>query len=197
MSSHSVSFDVLMPIFLSEPQRHDQSILPFMFTGGFGFSTRAIGIMMAVQAVYAMIAQLWLFPFVIRRLGPLKAFRMVVWVWPLLCVIVPYLSLLPGHAQIAGIYITLFVKMTLHVIAFPSNAILLAEAAQSKSVRGTINGGAAAAACFARAVGPFVTGSIHARGLADGCGGLAWWAMGIVAAVGSVQGLLMSQVGTI
>lgn len=193
LAYHSVSFDSLMPVFLSEPRSQTISSLPFRFSGGFGLSTNKIGFMMAVQGVYSMIAQLWFFPFIVRRVGTLSAFRTVMVVWPLLYFAVPYLVLLPSHFQIAGAYLCLLTKITFHVIAFPSNAILLANAAPSKSVLGTINGVAASTACLARAFGPTVSGAIHSFGLSFGCNGLAWWAGGLVCAIGAFESFFMEE----
>jgi hypothetical protein len=183
-----------MPTFLSEPVMDATPALPFKFSGGFALSTKTIGFMMAVQGVYSMIAQLWLFPFLIRRLGTLVTFRIVLVIWPLLYLVVPYLVLLPHHLQTVGIYFCLLMKITFHVIAFPSNAILLTNAAPSKNVLGTINGVAASAACLARAFGPTVTGAIHSAGLKFGSSGPAWWVGGLICAVGTVESFWMEEV---
>jgi predicted MFS family arabinose efflux permease len=194
LAYHSVSFDSLVPIFLSEPQSQEIPSLPFKFSGGFGLSTKKIGFIMAVQGVYSLIAQLWFFPFVVRRVGTLTAFRTVMVVWPLLYVAVPYLVLLPSHLQTAGAYLCLLTKITFHVIAFPSNAILLANAAPSKSVLGTINGVAASTACLARAFGPTFSGALHSFGLSFGCNGLAWWAGGIVCTIGAFESFFIEEI---
>ena len=168
--------------------------LPFRFSGGFALTTKTIGFMMAVQGVYSMIAQLWFFPFIIRRMGTLATFRLVTVVWPLLYLAVPYLVLLPSKLQTTGIYFCLLTKITFHVIAFPSNAILLTNAAPSKKVLGTINGVAASTACLARAFGPTVTGAIHSAGLRFGFSGPAWWVGGIVCAIGAIESFWMEEV---
>jgi hypothetical protein len=183
-----------MPIFLSESPSNGKQVFPFHVSGGFALSTKTIGFMMAVQGIYSMIAQLWLFPLIVRRIGTLAAFRLVMLVWPILYLAVPYLVLLPHGLQTTGIYVALLIKITFHVIAFPSNAILLTNAAPSKKVLGTINGAAASTACLARAFGPTVTGFIHSMGLRVGCNGLAWWAGGIVCAIGTVESFWMEEV---
>lgn len=183
-----------MPTFLSEERvPAAQAVLPFKFSGGFAKTTQAIGFMMAVQAAYSMFAQLWLFPMIVRRIGTLRAFRAVMTIWPLLYFVVPYLVLLPEKFQTAGIYTCLVIKITFQVIAFPSNAILLANAAHSKTVLGTINGVAASTACLARALGPIVSGSIHSAGLKVGYNGLAWWAGGLVCAIGALESYWMEE----
>lgn len=184
---HSVSFDALMPVIMSEEPSSQPAVLPFKFTGGFGLSTKTIGFMMAVQGVYSMVAQLWLFPIIVRRVGTLKALRSIMVIWPLLYLVVPYLVLLPRQLQSVGIYAALLVKITFHVIAFPATAILLANAAPSKAVLGTINGVAASTACLCRAFGPTVTGSVHAAGLRMGYNGFAWWMGGLVCAIGALE----------
>jgi hypothetical protein len=183
-----------MPLFLSEPLSYEKPHLPFKFSGGFAMSTKTIGFMMAVQGVYSMVAQLFLFPFMVRRLGTLRSFRFVLLVWPLLYFVVPYLVLLPTQMQKLGIYASLLIKITFHVIAFPSTAILIANAAPSKSVLGSINGVAASTACLARALGPTITGFFHSAGLKIGYNGLAWWIAGMVCAIGAFESFWMEEV---
>lgn len=149
---------------------------------------------MAVQGVYSMVAQLWLFPFLARHFGTLRIFRFVLIVWPALYLVVPYLVLLPARLQMTAAYAALISKITMHVIAFPSSAILLANAAPSHSVLGSINGVAASTASLSRAFGPTVTGLLHSKGLEWGYSGLAWWACGIVSVIGAVESFWMEEV---
>lgn len=182
-----------MPVFLSQPKTTEKPKLPFHLSGGFALSTKTIGWMMAVQGVYSMVAQLWLFPFAVRRLGTLRTFRIVIALWPFLDFAVPYLVLLPTRLQIPAVYVCLIVKITFHVIAFPSMAILLTNSVPSMLVLGTINGVAASTACLARAFGPTVTGLVHSAGLRTGWGGLAWWICGLVCAIGAIESFWMDE----
>ncbi|GAD98136.1 MFS multidrug transporter, putative [Paecilomyces variotii No. 5] len=193
LAYHSVSFDQLMPVFLSTPKSNDSVTLPFQFSGGLALSTKKIGFMLAVQGVYSMIAQLWLFPFVVRHFGTLRTFRFVLLIWPPLYFVVPYLILLPSRLQIPAVYAALISKITLHVIAFPSTAILLANSAPSHTVLGSINGAAASTASLSRAFGPTITGLLHSRGSTTGYSGLAWWACGIVSVIGAIQSFWMEE----
>lgn len=182
-----------MPVFLSTPKSDDNVVLPFKFTGGLGLPTKTIGFMLAVQGVYSMIAQLWLFPFVVRHFGTLRTFRFVLLIWPPLYLLVPYLVLLPSILQTAAVYLALISKITLHVIAFPSTAILLANAAPSSKVLGSINGAAASTASLSRALGPTITGLLHSKGLGSGYSIIAWWACGIVCVIGTIQSFWMEE----
>ena len=150
--------------------------------------------MLSVQGVYSMVAQLFIFPFVANRFGTLKTFRFVIMTWPVLYALVPYVVLLPHTFQKAGIYICLLWKITFHVLAFPSNAILLTNSAPSTLVLGIVNGVAASTASLARAFGPTVTGLLHAWGLEIGSAGLAWWVSGLVCTVGALESLWMEEV---
>ncbi|KAL9127061.1 MAG: hypothetical protein Q9217_003990 [Psora testacea] len=194
LAYHSISFDQLIPVFLSEPVSHDRPSLPFHFSGGFGYSTKKIGFMLSVQGVYAMIAQIFIFPFAARRFGTLKTFRFVIMAWPILNFCVPYMVLLPEKLREPTIYLALLTKITFHVLAFPSTAILLANAAPSMLVLGVINGVSASTASLARACGPTVTGLIHSWGLDLGSTGLAWWTNGIICAIGALESLWMEEV---
>ncbi|KAL4809234.1 MFS multidrug transporter [Aspergillus unguis] len=193
LAYHSVSFDQLMPVFLSTPKDNKEVALPFKFTGGLGLTTKTIGLMLAVQGVYSMIAQLWLFPFVVRHFGTLRTFRFVLLVWPPLYLLVPYLILIPEKFQMAAAYVALISKITFHVIAFPSTAILLANAAPSSKVLGSINGAAASTASLSRAFGPSVTGFLHSKGLASGYSVISWWACGVVCFIGAIQSFWMEE----
>ena len=182
-----------MPVFLSEPISTNPITLPFSFTGGFGFSSKKIGFMLAVQGVYSMVAQLCLFPRVAHRFGTLKTFRFVLMTWPLLYLLVPYLVLLPQRLQMPGVYLCLLWKITAHVFAFPSNAILLRNSAPSLLVLGVINGAGASTASLARALGPTVTGLIHSWGLDIGSNGVAWWVNGVICVLGALESLWIEQ----
>lgn len=193
MHSHSISFDQLMPVFLSEPLSHAPVSLPFKFTGGFAFPTRTIGFMLSVQGVYSMMAQVLLFPLAASNFGTLKTFRFVLFTWPLLYLLVPYLVLLPQSLRLPGVYFCLLWKITAQVLAFPSNAILLTNSAPSLLVLGVINGVSASTASLARACGPTATGILHAWGLKFGSTGLAWWASGTVCLIGAIESLWLEE----
>ena len=182
-----------MPVLLSTPRSTEPPSLPFKFTGGFALSTKTIGFIMSFQGVYSMLAQLFLFPVVVRRFGSLRVFRFIVIVYPLLYLAVPYVVLLPEQFQMLGVYVILAVKITAQVLAYPSNAILLTNAAPSMLVLGAINGIAASTASLCRAFGPTISGLIYSVGLKMGYSGLAWWASGLVCILGAVESLWMED----
>ena len=84
-------------------------------------------------------------------------------------------------------------KVTFQAAAYPSNTMLLTNSAPSLLVLGTINGGAAAAASFSRAVGPIVSGLVQSASLGIGCLGIAWWSSGAIAVIGAIECLWMIE----
>ncbi|KAL8739030.1 MAG: hypothetical protein Q9181_000312 [Wetmoreana brouardii] len=188
-----MSFDQLMPIFLSSKVSTKPSSLPFQFTGGFAMSSKDEGALMVAQGFYAMLAQAVLFPFLAKRYGCLNIFRFTVIVWPLLYFLVPYTVLLPQQYHIFGICFCLLWRTTAQALSYPPNNIMLTNSAPSTLVLGAINGVAGSTASLCRAFGPTVTGLIHSKGLSIGVSGLAWWITGLVCILGAVESLLMEE----
>ena len=163
--------------------------LPFKFLGGFGLSTSIIGFILSMQGVYQMVAQMILFPAIVRRLGPLKTFRFTAMTYPILYAIVPYLVLLPPGPRMVGLGLVLLWKVTHQALSYPSNMLLLTNSAPSLLVLGFVNGVAASAASLARAIGPTVSGLVQSWGLNLGYLGMPWWAGGMIAVLGAVESL--------
>lgn len=78
-------------------------------------------------------------------------------------------------------------------MAFPTTAILLANAAPSSKVLGSINGVAASTASLSRAFGPTVTGLLHSKSLESGYSVIAWWACGIACVIGAIESFWMDE----
>lgn len=182
-----MTFDQLFPVFLSTaPPKHPVLDLPFRFVDGFGMDTKTIGIIMSVQGVYSLLSNYLVVAPATRRLGSLRLFRMLAFSYFALYLVTPYLVLLPENMRMTAVYILVIWKCTFATMAYPSNAILLANSAPSKQVLGTINGIAASTASLCRALGPAVSGLLYAWGLQTGYSGLAWWFSGFVSIIGAV-----------
>ena len=158
-------------------------------------STKAIGFMLAVQGIYSLLAQLFLFPRIVKCFGELKAFRMVSVSFPLLHFLTPYTVLLPERLQQPALYGCLLGKITAHVIAFPSINLLLTNSAPSMLVLGMVNGAGASTASLSRALGPTVSGTLQALGNKLGYVGLAFWVCGIVSTIGAAESFFMREGG--
>lgn len=191
-----MTFDAMLPTMLStQIPTNSTPSLPFKFISGYGLDTKQIGVILSIQGIYSMLATALLFPLIVRRLGALRLFRVITLSYPLLYIITPYLSLLPGPLRMPGIYAVVIWKCTFSTLAYPANAILLTNSAPSMLLLGTINGVAASTASLSRAFGPTVSGFLFSAGLNVGYSGLAWWCSALVACVGAVISLSMSDVG--
>lgn len=156
-------------------------------------STKTIGFMLAIQGFYSMGAQLVLFPWAARRFGELATFRAAAVSFPLLYFITPYMVLLPKHVHQPAMYACLLWKITAHVIAFPSIALLLTNSAPSTLVLGVVNGAAASTASLSRAFGPTVSGMLQTLGSKLGFVGLAFWVCGLVSIIGALESFCMRE----
>lgn len=189
----------MLPTFLSTPSPLPDNAtpwnLPFKFVGGYGLSTKEIGVILSVQGVYSMLATVFLFPFIVRKLGALGLFRCIAISYPILYLVTPYLVLLPDSLRMIGVYAIVIWKCTFATMSYPSNAILLTNSAPSLLMLGTINGVAASTASLCRAFGPTASGFLFSAGLRIGYSGLAWWCSAIIAIAGAIISLSMSDKG--
>ena len=190
--SHTISAEQLLPVLFSMPESNTTAHLPFRFTGGFALTTNTIGGILSLQGVIQMIATMVVFPIVQRRLGTLKTFRMVVLTYPLLYLLVPYLTLVPVKYRMPAIYAILVWKVTAQAFSFPANNMMLANATPKRAL-GTFNGFAQSSASFARAIGPSLSGLLEAFGLSKGMLGLPWWFNALVALFGAMLSLFMIE----
>jgi len=169
--------------------------MPFSFTGGFGFDSKTIGMILSIQGVYQMAVQLFLFPRIVSRFGSLATLRFVALSYGGLYAVVPYLVLLPSDAtRLTGLAFCLVWKVTYQSLAYPSLALQLTSAAPSLLVLGTINGVAASTASLCRALGPTLSGLVQSLGIRFGVIGLPWWASAVVCLIGAIECLGMKEV---
>jgi len=192
-----MTFDAMLPTLLSTkpPTDPEPWKLPFKFVSGYGLDTKQIGVILSVQGIYSMLATIFLFPIVVRRLGSLGLFRTIAISYPILYFTTPYLVLLPNSLRMVGVYIVVVWKCTFATMAYPSNAILLTNSAPSLLMLGTINGVASSTASLSRAFGPTVSGFLFSAGLRLGYSGLAWWCSALIALLGALISLTMTDKG--
>lgn len=182
-----------MPVLLSSPESNKPAYLPFKFVGGYGLPSSDVGLAMSLQGIYQLFAQIVLFPYIVKRFGTLRTFRLSAMSWGLLYLVTPYLVLLPHTLRMPGLAAVLTVKVTLQSLSYPTNSLLLANSAPSLLCLGAINGVAASAASLCRAFGPTLSGFIQSAGSGIGYSGLAWWVNAVVAAVGAIECLFMRE----
>lgn len=167
--------------------------LPFKFTGGFAYSTQKSGSILAVQGILQMIAQVFLFPWINGRLGSLRTFLLTIAAYPFLYLLAPYLALLPEHFRVPGLIVLLVWKVTAQSLSYPSLNIMLANAAPSKKVLGTLYGASASSASVMRGFGPTISGALFTLGDSHGIFGLAWWACASIAMIAWIPAFFMAE----
>ncbi|KAJ4359677.1 uncharacterized protein N0V89_000233 [Didymosphaeria variabile] len=194
LAFHTISLEQLLPILMSRDEsRGEDRNLPFYFTGGFHLSTQTNGLILSIQGVLQMFAQLVIFPWISKKLGNLRTFWLTIALYPFLYIMAPYLALLPKSLRIPGIVLLLVWKVTAQALSYPSLAIMLANASPSRKVLGTLNGAAAASASVMRGFGPTVSGAVDSVGVQIGMSGLAWWTIAGVAIIGWAPGFAMQE----
>lgn len=191
--SHTISAEQLLPIMLSLPKMPTPIRLPFIFSAGFQLSTKTIGSILSMQGLVQTFAALLFFPMVSAKLGTLRTFRLAIFSYPLLYVIIPFLNVAPAPLRIPGLCLAIVWKVFAQAFVLPSLQIMIAGSVPSKKVLGTINGAAASSACLCRSFGPTVSGFIQSAGLSFGCLGLPWWTSSIVAMLGIALSLLVEE----
>ncbi|KAI4132321.1 MAG: hypothetical protein LQ338_000782 [Usnochroma carphineum] len=187
---HSMTYDHLLPIFLQDEPRHrpdEAGSGPFDIPGGLGLSTQAVGIIMSVNGLIALVIQAIVFPLFAAWLGVWKVLILVTVLHPIEYFIVPYLTILPENLVYTGIWVCLTFRNFTSILAYPVLLILLKEASPSSNVLGKINGLAASAGAACRTIAPPVAGLLYGIGTRQGFTGLAWWGSGLVAIVGAIQ----------
>jgi MFS family permease len=189
---HSMSYDHLMPIFFEDDRvsalvGQDVGIFPFYSPGGLGLSLRAVGMIMAVNGVIALIVQAVIFPIAAERVGVYNLFLIVTVLHPIAYFIVPFLLIVPETLLYPAIYTCLAVRNVLSIIVYPLLLILIKEATPTASALGKVNGLAASVGAACRMIAPPIAGFLYAYGRKMDCTAIAWYGSVIVAIAGSFQ----------
>ncbi|KAK4683154.1 hypothetical protein QC764_122660 [Podospora pseudoanserina] len=188
---HSMTYDHLMPIFFEDDRVPIHALFgtvnPLYSPGGLGLSLQAVGMILAVQGIIALVVQAVIFPPLAERIGVHRLFIIVTVLHPIAYMIVPGLLYVPDQLLYPAIYFCLGVRNFLSIILYPLLLILIKEATPSPSVLGKVNGLAASAGAACRMIAPPVAGYLYAMGKRVDCTALAWWGSALVAVFGAVQ----------
>lgn len=164
---------------------------PFTFNGGIGLPPRSVGMAMAILGTIGITLQLLLYPILNARLGTVRSWRIFLYCFPAVYILIPFLSLVPSTtlppSQKTGYLIwialtgLLFVQVTGKTFATPASTILINNCSPHPSVLGTIHGIGQSASSGARTIGPAVGGWLYGLGLEHGCVGAAFWVLAVMA----------------
>ena len=196
---HAMTFENLLPIYFQDDRgpSGDQQTMNLegngSFAGGLGLSVQKVGVIMSLNGVIALFVQGVIFPLVTSWLGIWKTFIVVAILHPLAYFIMPFLSFIPTDFLYYGIYLFLFFRNCLAILAYPVLLILLKEASPAPSCLGKINGLAASTGAACRTIASPVAGLLYGVGIKIDFTALAWWASALVALVGALQALTIRQ----
>ncbi|KPM36704.1 hypothetical protein AK830_g9843 [Neonectria ditissima] len=197
LAYHTMTFDQLFPMVLSTETHADKHLSwPFKFVDGYGMNTKEIGFVLSVQGIYSLFATAFLFPFVVKRTGPLQLFKWLALTYWILYFFTPYAVLCPDSLKTAGVYAILVLRCSYGAMAYPSNAIHLINSVTDMTSLGTINGIAASTASLSRAFSPAASGYLYTVGLEAGYSGLPWWFTAAVTLGGSVLSVYLMEQDT-
>lgn len=201
---HSMTYDHLLPIFCQDDRvavgDDMMSILAASnanksgsLAGGLGFSIKQVGVVMTINGMIALIVQAVIFPVMASLLGVWKTFLLVSVLHPIAYFIVPFLTLLPSHLVLPGLYACLAVRNCLSILAYPVLLILIKEASPGPSSLGKINGLAASTGAACRTIASPIAGILYGVGVQIGFVAVAWWGSATVAAIGAIQALMIQR----
>ncbi|KAH6690648.1 major facilitator superfamily domain-containing protein [Plectosphaerella plurivora] len=202
LAFHLGTFNSLWFIFLSTPVYNPATAppeheprLPFHFTGGLGLPPPLVGTAMAIIGVIGITLQIFLYPRISARLGTAASFRLFLVCFPIVYLLVPFLSVVPSSesapppgpkggpliwAAITGV---LFLQVAGRTFALPGQTILVNNCTPHPSVLGTIHGLGQSVSSAARTIGPMLGGWLYGIGLTRGVVGGVWWGLSCVAVV--------------
>lgn len=128
LAFHKVSSDAIIPTFLaapptpSVPDRAQRDL--FKMPGGFGFGNQKVGMILLSQAIIGIVTQVTLVPFFIDRMGSLKAYRIVLGIYPATYIFTPFLPNFVPPLSLVFVALDLWIKVVLSSIGYICSAIL-------------------------------------------------------------------------
>ncbi|GME23456.1 putative mfs transporter protein [Neofusicoccum parvum] len=184
---HSMTYDVLLPIFLQDHRANDISALSVPLAGGLDMTIQQVGMILSVNGIIALVIQAVVFPLMAAWMGVWRLFILVTVGHPIAYFIVPYLVVFPSNWLYPAIYTCLTIRNFFSIVAYPLLLILIKEASPSPSSLGKINGLAASTGAACRTIASPVAGLLYGAGAHANFTALPWWFSALVALIASAQ----------
>lgn len=128
LAFHKVSSDAIIPTFLAAPPTPSESDRDphgsFQTPGGFGYGNQKVGVILLTQAIVALVTQATLVPFFIDRVGTIRAYRIVLGIYPAMYIFTPLLPKLISPVSLIFMVLDLWIKVILSSIGYICSAIL-------------------------------------------------------------------------
>ena len=183
--SHLMATEQLLLRLFSKPKLIPPLKPSMWFTGGFGYSTKHVGEILAVQN--AMQFVLGIVVVCLSRLYSLSQHRwsvlqVVPFVFATLYAVDPLLLLVPRRWRETLIYANTLVRYPTQHVSHAAIAVMLKQIAPVKDA-GSFYGSTQSLTTGCRCFGSFISGPLQALGTACGTLLLPWWANALIAAV--------------
>ena len=187
-TSHSMATDLLMIALFSMPEFTSTPRPPIWFTGGFAYSTKHVGDIIARQSAIQL--GFGLAVVVMSRHIPLSRYCLrILQIAPVCFAILymadPFLSLVSRNWRMSLIYVNTAVKYTAQNLSVSAINVMLKKTA-SKEGEGNSMGRAQSRGCLGRCLGLILSGLLQAFGLWVGTLLVPWWICAGVAVVASI-----------
>ena len=186
LSSHTVTYVQLLPIFLRDPK--DVTVPQYYFggVGGLDVSLRDAGFIMGLNGIIGLIAQL-VFPFFTDIVGIDRTLFIMSTLHPLSYFSLPYIAFLPeGIWRHVSLYTWLTLRNIFSAFTYAILLIYVRRWTPDPLMLGQVNGLVASASAGCRTVSPVVAGFLQTVGQTNHLSALAWWASGLVALIAAI-----------
>ena len=136
--------------------------------GGLDFDSGRIGLVLSISGVFILGFQLFVFPWLESKYGPLLLFRVASACCAPLFLFFPYIHYFKADTVVLWILLLIIsiVKSCLGLIVFTASFMLINNST-TRSNRGSVNGAAMSVASLFKAIGPTVAGFIFSWSIAS------------------------------
>ena len=196
IAGHLGTFSALWAIFLSTPVgESDNQHPPLRFNGGVGMQPRDVGFAMSLLGVIGVILQAAVYPMLNDRFGTVQIWRCALFVFPVVYVIAPFLSLVASassstNGSTPAVWLAMAFVLLLFVLGrtgvTPATTLLINDCTPHPSVRGTIHTAGTVVGNLGRSIFPIVTLAIFGVGLRMGVVGLGFWCIACLAVLACI-----------
>ncbi|KAI6354540.1 hypothetical protein MCOR25_008567 [Pyricularia grisea] len=191
----SVAFPNLLVTPVSTLEEESRRRLPFFFGGGAGFTPLPLAAYSVMYGVFSIPLQMFLYPRLAQRLGPLHVWRIFYLAFPLLYYAYPFAALVPSTSPPpagkigAPIWIVLTALQLLTALltstVSPSQTVLINSACPHPSALARTHSVAFVLSTATRAGSTALGGALLGYGAAHNITGLVFWLCAALAALGS------------
>ncbi|WWC57679.1 uncharacterized protein I303_100213 [Kwoniella dejecticola CBS 10117] len=178
-------------------------LLPlFCFTpiaaGGLSFRESQIGLAMSIRGIATILVQLIAFPFLQKRVGTVRLYKFLVFLFMPAFVILPITNVFALKHQTWAIWTGLAASMALYSVgnmAFACNLIMVNDAAPNRRSLGAINGLSQAVSSLMRAIGPGSASALFALSVNRHLlgGHLIWLVLGCLSVISIVAAMILKS----